>query len=166
MRDVADQHADAERADQREQDARQQHREQQALEAELRDRGRDQHDEGAGGAPDLVTAAAQGRHQGAADDGGVEAALRRDARRHRDRHGERQCNNRHGEGRQHVLAEGCEAVAFQQAGDQLWLVAVAVDEPSGMGETSATGSAAVNGAERPCQMPKTGCLTQVCGRPL
>ena len=69
---------------------------------------RHQHDEGAGRAADLEAAAAERRDQEAADDGGVEAAIRRHAGRDRDRHRQRQRDDRDGQPGDGVGAEGIE----------------------------------------------------------
>ena len=114
MGDVAYERAEPGKADQREHDARQRHGEQQAVQAEPRSRRRHQHDEGAGGAADLVPAAAKSGNQKAADDGGVETALRRHARGHGNGHGERQGDDRDGQGGKGVLAERRRPVALAQ----------------------------------------------------
>ena len=66
------------------------------------DRRRDQHDEGPGGPADLETAAAERGDEEAADDGGVEPAVRRHAGGDGDGHRERQGDDRDGQPRDGV----------------------------------------------------------------
>ena len=75
---------------------------------------RDQHDEGAGRPADLEAAAAEQRHDEAADDSGVEPAVRRHARGDRDRHRQRQRDDGNRQAREHIGAEIREAVALAQ----------------------------------------------------
>ncbi len=71
MRDVTNERTKPQQADQRQHEAGNENREQKPVEAEFGNGGRHQDDERAGGAADLIPAAAQCRHQEAADDGGI-----------------------------------------------------------------------------------------------
>ena len=82
-------------AGQQQDHAREHGREDQPVDAVRGDGRRDQHDEGAGRPADLEAAAAQRRDQEAADDRGIEPALRRHAGGDGDRHGQRQRDDRH-----------------------------------------------------------------------
>ena len=117
--DVFDEGADAQKSDRDQDHARDQRRQHQAVIAFALDDQRHQHDEGAGRPADLEAAAAEQRDQEAADDGGVEPALRTDAGRDRDRHRQRQCHDRDGEAGDRVGAQVLEAVALAQDGDEL-----------------------------------------------
>lgn len=90
-----------------EHEARQDDRQQQAVDAMRRDGRRNEHDEGTGRAADLKTAPAQRGDEKAADDGGVEAPRRRNARRDRDGHGEGQGDDCHGEAGKEVGTQLC-----------------------------------------------------------
>ncbi len=76
-------------------DAGHQRREDHAIDAVAFGGQRHQHDEGAGRSADLKPAAAEQRHDEAADHGGVESAIRRHAGGDGDRHRQRQRDDRH-----------------------------------------------------------------------
>ena len=96
-------------------DRRRQH---QAVDPMAVDRRSDQDDERAGRPADLEAAAAQRRDQEAADDRGVEAALRRGAGGDRDRHRQGQRHDRDGEAGHDVGPQRPEAVTLAQDRDQ------------------------------------------------
>ena len=96
-----------------------QRRQHQAVIAFALDDQRHQHDEGAGRPADLEAAAAEQRDQEAADDGGIETALGADAGCDRDRHRQRQRDDRDGQAGDRVGAQVLEAVALAQDGDEL-----------------------------------------------
>jgi hypothetical protein len=108
--------------DQRQQQTRQKNGGQKSLEAEPRGRRGNQHDERAGRAADLKTAAAERRDQKASDDRSIEPALRRHAGGHRDRHRERQRDDGDGQCRSEVAAERLSAIALGEGGDELGAV--------------------------------------------
>lgn len=85
-------------------------------------RHRDQHDESARRAADLEAAAPEQRHDEAAGDRRVESAIRRHARGDRDRHRQRQRNDRNGEARKDVGAEIRQPITFAPDGDELWQI--------------------------------------------
>ena len=89
--------------------------EQHAVDAVALDGGGDEHDEGARRAADLKPAAAQERDQEAADDGGVEAAIRRDTRADGDRHRQRQGDDGDGETGENVGAQTCQGHSARAA---------------------------------------------------
>ena len=71
------------------------------------------------GPPIWKPAAAERRHQKAADDGGIEPAIRRDAGGDGDRHGKRQGHDGDREARDDVGLESAESVALAQDRDEL-----------------------------------------------
>ncbi len=83
-----DEAAQPREAHEHEQDARHERGDGEACEAVFRDDGREDHDEGGGGAGDLHARAAEGGGDAASDDGGVEAVLRGHTGDHGERHGE------------------------------------------------------------------------------
>ncbi|MET4067989.1 hypothetical protein ABID58_002784 [Bradyrhizobium sp. S3.2.6] len=85
-------------------------------------RHRDQHDEGARGAADLEPAAAEQRHDEAADNRSVEPAIRCHAGGNRNRHRQRKRDDRDREARKHIGAEIREAIAFAPDGNELWQI--------------------------------------------
>jgi hypothetical protein len=94
-------------------------RQDQAIHAVLLDCGRDEHDEGARGPADLEPAAAQERHEKAANDGCIEALCGRGVRADGDRHRERQRDDRHGQAGHQVGPEIREAVTLAKHRHQL-----------------------------------------------
>ena len=78
-----------------------------------------QHDEGAGRPANLETAAAERRYQEASDNGGVEPLVRRQAGTDRDRHGQRQRHDGHGQAGHRVGPQARPAIALAQNGHEL-----------------------------------------------
>ena len=73
-------------------------------------------------AADLIAAAAERRDDEAADDGGVKPAIRRHARGDRNRHRQRQGDDRDGEPGDDVATQPIEAVALPQHGVEFGLI--------------------------------------------
>ena len=71
VRNVANERTEPQQADQGQHEPGEEDREQKSVEAEFGDGSRHKNDERAGGPADLVAAAAQGRYQEAANDGGI-----------------------------------------------------------------------------------------------
>jgi hypothetical protein len=71
MRNVANERSEPQQADQGQHEPGEEDREQKFVEAEFGDGSRHKNDERPGGPADLVAAAAQGRYQEAANDGGI-----------------------------------------------------------------------------------------------
>ena len=115
---MPDERAEPQGADQGQQRARDQDRQKQPFETELCHRCSDEDDEGTCGSADLEPAAAEPRDGEAADDRCIKPTLRRNPGGDRDRHGERQRDDRDRQRRQQVPAEGIEAVTLVQHSDQ------------------------------------------------
>src|SRR5690606_3369802 len=97
---------------------------QQAAVAEAFDDVEHHRDEGGGGTADLHTRTAQGGDQGAGDDGGVQALVRRRPGSDGQGHGQRQGHDGDGETGDDVAAEIQPRVAVAQDRDQLGQVQV------------------------------------------
>jgi hypothetical protein len=78
-----------------------------------------QHNERPGRTADLEPAAAERRDHEAADDGGIEAAVGRDAGRDRNRHRQRQRHDRDGQARDDIGSEVVPPIALAEDGDEL-----------------------------------------------
>ena len=117
--DELDVGAEPQEADHEQEDARHPGREQHPVDAVPLDGGGHEHDEGPGRAADLEPAAAQRRDQEAADDRRVEPAVRRGPGGDRDRHRQRQGDDRDREPGDEVGAEILEPVTLAQHGDEL-----------------------------------------------
>ncbi len=89
-------------------------RQQETVDAVAIDRGSDQHDEGASRTADLGAAAAEEGDKKAADNGGIEAAIRRDARCDGDRHRQGQGNDCDSEAGDRVGAQAGAVISFSE----------------------------------------------------
>ena len=119
IRDELDVAAEPQKADRHQDQPRDQRRQHQPVIAvALHDRG-DEHDEGARRAADLHAAAAEQRHDETADDRRVEAALRTDAGGNRDRHRQRQRDDRDRQAGERIRAQVRQPVALAKDRDEL-----------------------------------------------
>jgi len=80
---------------------------------------RHEHDESAGGPPDLKPAAPEQRNDEAADDGGIQTAIGRHTGCDRNRHRQRKCHDRYRQAGERIGAKIRKAVALAQNRDEL-----------------------------------------------